>query len=230
MFFTFPLFFGFMLGDIGYGLVGLLIFWIAKKKIPEGKRLLNSLIVAAFVSIFFGFLFGEFFGYEIMHPLLKSIDPLFISREESMMQVMYYAIGLGVIHINIGLIAGFVNELKSHGFMHAVYAKFSWIILEAGIVLVALPKMTSIIIPSWIAYAVIGLAVIMLFKGEGIRGLIELPSIFTNILSYARLMAIGLSSVIIAVIVNDSAIEMIHSGGFMIVAGILIMIIGHVLN
>ena len=70
----------------------------------------------------------------------------------------------------------------------------------------------------------------MLYKGEGIKGLIELPSILTNTLSYLRLMAIGLSSVSIAVVVNNMAKGFFHEGGFMILSGILILLVGHVLN
>ena len=70
----------------------------------------------------------------------------------------------------------------------------------------------------------------MIFKGEGIRGLIELPSIFSNILSYARLMAIGLSSVVLAVIINDSAKEFFHQGGVFVLIGILILVVGHIIN
>ena len=70
----------------------------------------------------------------------------------------------------------------------------------------------------------------MLFKGEGIRGLIEIPSIFTNIMSYMRLMAIGLSSVIMALIVNESAKGFFSKGGFFIIVGVFILIIGHIVN
>ena len=54
--------------------------------------------------------------------------------------------------------------------------------------------------------------------------------IFTNILSYARLMAIGLSSVVLAVIINDSAKEFFHQGGVFVLIGILILVVGHIIN
>jgi V/A-type H+-transporting ATPase subunit I len=70
----------------------------------------------------------------------------------------------------------------------------------------------------------------MLFKGEGVKGIIELPSLLSNTLSYLRLMAIGLSSVSIAIVVNTMAGEFFHGGGMMIFAGIMIILVGHVLN
>ncbi|MBI4452921.1 V-type ATP synthase subunit I [Candidatus Woesearchaeota archaeon] len=222
VFLTFPIFFGMMLGDIGYGLVSLAVFWLLKRKMPKARNLLNVLMVASFVTIFFGFFFGEFFGLEIYHPV--------VSREHDMFTLMFIAVGIGVIHVNIGLIIGFVNELKSHGLIHAVYAKASWIILEIGLALLALSVLEKILITPWIGAAFLGASILMLLKGEGFRGIIEIPSIFANIVSYVRLAAIGLTSVILALIINESAAEFFHKGGFFILAGVLILVVGHVMN
>ena len=88
----------------------------------------------------------------------------------------------------------------------------------------------KISIPPLAGAVFLGLSILMLLKGEGVKGLMELPSIFTNILSYARLMAIGLSSVVLAVIINDSAKEFFHKGGIFILIGMLILVIGHIIN
>ncbi len=64
VFITFPIFFGFMLGDVGYGLVLLATFYFIKKKVPVAKDLAGILIFAALLSVLFGFVFGEFFGFE----------------------------------------------------------------------------------------------------------------------------------------------------------------------
>ena len=227
VFLTFPIFFGIMLGDIGYGIASFMIFWIFKKKMPKAKNFLNILLLASFVSILFGLLYGEFFGeekilgFELWHLL---------SRMHDMFTLLYISIGIGVVHVNIGLIIGFFNELKSNGVMKAIYEKASWFILQAGVALLALSYFDKIDVSPLIWAVFLGLSVLMLLKGEGIKGLIELPSIFTNIMSYARLMAIGLSSVVLAVIVNDSAKEFFHRGGIFILIGVLILIVGHIIN
>ncbi len=222
IFLTFPIFFGIMLGDVGYGITSLLIFWLLKKKMPKAGGFFNILMLASFVSMLFGFLYGEFFGYEFIHPV--------ISREHEMFTLMYMAIAIGIVHVNLGLAIGFINELKSHGLMKAVYEKLSWIILEIGAALLALSYFGKISISPLIGAVFLGLSILMLFKGEGVKGLMELPSIFTNILSYARLMAIGLSSVVLAVIINDSAREFFHQGGFYVLIGVLILVVGHIIN
>jgi|TARA_B100000315_G_scaffold86340_3_gene79150 V/A-type H+-transporting ATPase subunit I len=227
VFLTFPLLFGFMLGDFGYGLVTLILFIMLKKRIPKAKNFFNILIFASLATIFFGLLFGEFFGYE---EIAGFHLPHILSRSHQINELLYLAIAVGIAHINLGLVIGFVNELKSHGFMKALYAKGGWIVLEIGVMLLALSYFKVIILPIYVGVVFFLLSLFMLLKGEGIRGLIELPSIFSNTLSYARLMAIGLSSVKLAEVINDMAAEMFHGGGFLILAGVLILALGHIIN
>ena len=227
MFLTYPIFFGFMLGDFGYGIASFALFYFLKKKMPKGAALFNVLLLSSVLSIFFGFIYGEFFGLE---ELGNFHIPNLISRTHSVFELMYISIAIGVIHVNWGLAAGFINVLKGHGLKHAIFEKASWFVLEIGILLVVLSYMGIIAISSLIGWAFFAAAVIMLYKGEGIRGIIELPTILTNTLSYLRLMAIGLSSVSIAVVVNDMSKSFFHEGGFLIFAGILVLLIGHVLN
>ena len=71
---VFPLFYGFILGDIGYGLLIVIIalFMKQKMKYNEGWQILiNLFTVCAVSSIFFGILFGEFFGFSIAEPIVN---------------------------------------------------------------------------------------------------------------------------------------------------------------
>src|SRR3989344_541927 len=222
IFLTFPIFFGIMLGDVGYGLTSLILFFVLRRMMPKAKGFFNILILASAVSLVFGFVFGEFFGFEFMHP--------FISREKEMFKMLYIVLGIGVVHVNIGLIVGFINVYKNHGLMMAIYEKASWIVLEIGAAMLILSLMKLILIPWWVGATFLLASVLMLFKGEGIRGIIEIPGIFVNMMSYMRLMAIGLSSVIMALIVNESAKGFFNKGGFFIIVGVFILIIGHVVN
>ena len=227
VFLTFPLLFGFMLGDFGYGLVTLVLFIILKKAILKAKNLFNVLIVASLATMFFGLLFGEIFGYE---EIFGFHLPHILSRSHQINELTYLAIAIVVVHVNFGLIIGFVNELRSHGIIQALNAKGGWIVLEIGAALLALSYFKIIILPIYVGAVFFIGSLYMIFKGEGIRGLIELPSIFSNILSYASLMAIGLSSVKLAEVINEYAAGMFHKGGFLILAGVLILVVGHAVN
>ena len=71
----------------------------------------------------------------------------------------------------------------------------------------------------------------MLYKGEGVQGIVELPSIFSNMLSYVRLGAVGLASVGLAVVVNEKlTLPYFEKGGWFIALGIFALVVGHVIN
>ncbi|MCX6707836.1 MAG: V-type ATP synthase subunit I, partial [Candidatus Woesearchaeota archaeon] len=237
MFLTFPIFYGFMLGDVGYGLVTLALFIFLRKKLGKDmKMLVDAMILASIVSIIFGFVFGEIFGLENIfgHEL-----PRLIARAEEPKQLMVIAIAIGAAHLNVGLLVGFYNELRHHGFVKAFLEKISWIVLQIGVAMVALnymnieimmPNTGYMLVPRLAGFIVIGLSIVMIYLGEGAKGIIELPSIFSQMMSYARLMAVGLASVILAAVINDLAGKMFASGMIGIIGGILVLVVGHTIN
>ncbi len=227
VFLTFPLLFGFMLGDIGYGLVTLILSLTLKKIFPKAKSFFSITMLASLSTMIFGLIFGEFFGYE---EVMGLHIPHLLSRGHQITELLYVAVAVGFIHVNAGLAAGFINELNSHGFRHAFFAKISWFVFEAGFVMLMLSIFNFIAISYWFGVGIIALSAVMLFIGEGARGPIEIPGLLSNILSYARLMAIGVSSVKLAELINEMSGQMFHSGGLFIIAGILILAIGHAVN
>lgn len=264
IFITFPLLYGMILGDIGYALILFTVSVLLKKFIKSDgvKPLLNILIYCQVFTFLFGILYGEFLGFPLasytthhgqevvtnpgLIPGFHTID-LFpspiggeivtfpIHRTHLIMTMIVATALVGFIHFNFGYILGFINEKNKHGFTTALFEKGSWIIIEIGLALIVLGFMQ--IIPSVAMYIgivtfIIGL--FMLYKGEGVKGPIELPSILSNTLSYTRLIAVGLSSIYIASTVNNIAFTMLwpdHSQfGITTVLAIIVFIFGHSLN
>lgn len=232
VFLVFPLFFGFMLGDMGYGLITLIIALILKKKMHKAAKFFDIFIVSSIATIFFGALFGEFFGEE---ELFGFSLPHILSRVHQIETLLYVAVIIGVLHINTGLLIGFVNEFRNHGFKAAFFEKMSWIIFQVGLFPILLSQLlfkfivlSNMQILMFIAIALAGLY--MIFKGEGIKGPIESIGIVSNTLSYARLMAIGIASVELALVVNEFTKQFFHMGGVYIIIGVLVLIIGHTIN
>ncbi len=242
VFITFPLFFGFMLGDIGYGLVIAILLVYLMKRYPDSKDLFKIMMFSAVSSIIFGFVFGEFFGFEIaqlsyVQPLIHNFHYPFIERgAETATELIEISGVFGVLHVNFGLILGFINVLRQHGLKHAIFEKFSWFLVEAGAVIALLSGFGVIGIGNgiWpgimVGLAIVLIAAVMLFLGEGIQGILELPSIFVHIGSYMRLMAIGLASVSLAIVINDQSAPLLHSGIAGLIGGILLFTIGHIFN
>ena len=223
--YTFPLFYGFMLGDVVYGLVTFALFYYLKKKFPVGKQFFNMMLAASIGAIVFGFLYGEFAGLELYH--------FWIQRTHDFSILMSISILAGIVHVNFGLILGFILEYRHHGLMKAANAKLSWIIIQAGGVLFLGPLLNMLAVPQPLFYLgvfLFVLGVLMLLKGEGFIGVMEIPSILTHIMSYARLMAVGLASVFIAVMVNDLITFLFHKGILFWPLALISLLIGHTFN
>ncbi len=138
---------------------------------------------------------------------------------------------LGFVHVNIGLFLGFINEVVSHGFAHAFFTKISWYILELGAAILALGSLGLVPLHWSIGLVLILLSSGLLFIGEGIQGLVEIPAILTNILSYLRLGAVGLSSVGLAVVINENLVlPFIEKGGIYFALALFIFVAGHTIN
>ena len=264
LFITFPLFFGFMVGDVGYGIVLAGLFFWLRQKVPAARQILNVLLFASIVSIFFGLLFGEYFGFEHLgynagrffcqdwgiclpqHTITEQGAeqvvwqfPHLVNRVADKINVFGYdilsvlVIGalVGFFHMNLGLWFGFINEYASHGWKQALLSKLSWIIMELGIILIVVSKMGILPVTAWGGVFIAALGIVMLIKGEGVQGAIEIPSLFSNMLSYMRLGAVGLAGVGLAMVVNERlGLPMIERGGVWIVLGILVMLLGHAIN
>ncbi len=224
---TFPLFFGFILGDVGYGLVTFFLLLWLKEKMPSTAKLVNVVVPAAVASVAFGFLFGEVFGFESAFGVEF---PRLISRVHHINTMLFVAVAVGLLHINLGFVLGFINELRHKGLFKAFAAKLSWIILQVGVALFALAATGTVNISVYVGIAVAAASVILIYIGESLRGMIEIPGLLSNVMSYARLMAVGLSSVSLAVVVNDLAKEVAHTGMVGVAASVLLLFIGHTMN
>ncbi|HEX3001233.1 MAG TPA: V-type ATPase 116kDa subunit family protein, partial [Methanoregula sp.] len=105
----FPLFFGIMVGDIGYGLVILAFALVIRHRfraLAFARSLADILIISSIPAIFFGYLFGEFFGdlgeeMGWLHPV--HLFGITWNRVDAMIPMLIFAIALGVVHVFLGL-------------------------------------------------------------------------------------------------------------------------------
>lgn len=227
----FPLFFGFIVGDIGYGFV-IFCFSLAVRhkfrEVPWVFQLMSILLISSISAMIFGYIYGEIFGDLGEH--MGWLSPLTIfgiswNRIESIIPLLILAIGIGVFHVFLGLSLGILNSYRRHNTRHII-EKTGMIGLISGILLL-LGSYTGHV-PGSVTFAVIILVFISiagLLYGGGSRGVIEVMGTIGNIMSYARLMAIGLASVILAFVANRLSQEL----GILIL-GIIVAILLHTLN
>jgi V/A-type H+-transporting ATPase subunit I len=113
----FPIFFGMMVGDIGYGLVILAIGLYVRNHVEANTffgNMARVLIISSVPTIIFGYLFGEFFGN--LGETLGWIEPVNLlgiswNRGEAIIPMLLLAISIGVIHIFLGLAIGMRNAV-----------------------------------------------------------------------------------------------------------------------
>ncbi len=226
LFITFPIYFGFMLGDIGYGILSLLLALFIRKR-KELRTFSNIILLASLSTIFFGFLYGEFFGAE---EIFGFHIPHLISRVESIYELIFASIIFGLVHINIGLLLGFINELTLHGIKEAFLHKGGWFLVEAGAFLFLFSWKGIMNIPLPVILAVFFAGVLLLIRGEGILGAVEMPTLLSHVLSYSRLAGVGIASASLAMVVNEIAGSLLTKSVFFLPVVALLVLIGHIGN
>lgn len=264
-YFGFPIFYGIMLGDIGYGILLLLFVktGVLNKVFDffgfQSKRELNRIFIHCAVSgILFGLLYTELFGLELLGhegvmthwveanlfvpPHALGPVPYPLSRLHEVKVLLLLTLYIAAFHMLLGLALGFKNAARTHGTWEAVKHRGSGflIMLAAGLAIAAgLPGLLGLEhfeIPGhgtmlMAAAGIFGVGFILFFMAEGAMAILEIFGVLSNVLSYTRLAAIGLSGAGIALAGNEMA-KLVSGGGSIggyIVAGILLLIF-HGLN
>jgi len=221
----FPVFFGLMVGDIGYGLLlaGLALAgrWLSK---PDTlwRSVAEIAGAGAVFSIAAGFLYGEFFG-DLGRTWL-GLRPLVFDREQAIVPFLLLSVALGAVHVVLGLTLGFAANLRHHP-REALGRGLSALMIVG--VIVALLAVVRVLPGALFTPAVVILLVLfpVLIFAEGIIAPIELLSALGNILSYARIMALGMASVMLAIVAN----RMVGAMGSAAV-GIVFALLFHLVN
>jgi len=143
LFLTFPAFYGLMIGDLGYGLLYTAGGYLLYKNVDSAalKSLGGMAMWAGGFTVLFGILYGEIFG---LHLITEYLWQGVFGLEEAPilkgLHVTEYAylwltvsVILGVVHLVVGWVFGFVNDLKGHGLSDAVFENVSWIVLTVSL-------------------------------------------------------------------------------------------------
>jgi V/A-type H+-transporting ATPase subunit I len=230
MAFFLPVFFGMILGDVGYGALILLLSLVLMKRFKTRmiRDILMVLAMGAGWSIVFGFLYGEAFG--TLGEVL-GMHALWFDRasSEHVMGLLLMTLAVGAVHITLGLILGVWEAAKDKNRSH---------LLERGGMLIGLIGLFLLVgvltdfLPQGfmnlaVASTLIGVVLLSLSIGclGIVMGPIEFIGLIGNVLSYLRIAAIGLASVYLAKVANEVS-GLIGN----IVVGAIIAVLIHALN
>lgn len=248
--------FGIMFADAGYGLLLSVICFAAVKFIHPGESMKRFLLMFGYCGIaciIGGVLFGAYFGDlplafmrnmmgipEAELPdlaLLGSTAPnvaLLFDPLQNPMGFLIVSLGIGAVHLIAGMAVNFVILCKRGQALDAIFDIGAYWLLFAGIGLLLLLPSVGL----WVTIAAVALIVLTHGRNEkniimkflkGLLGIYDLISYISDLLSYSRILALGLAAGVIAQVVNIlGTMGGPTVGGF--IGLVIAFLIGHLLN
>lgn len=247
LFFSFALFFAMIMADAGYALVlGLALFagWRRFGRSQSGRRLRNLSAVTLSMALGYGVLAGSYFGVNPAEDSTLAVFNRLDMRDFDMMITL--SVMIGVLHLMLA------NGMKAayHWGHHSAWVAVGWnsFLLGAAMLwLVETDVLPVILIEvSWICIAA-GMLLVIFYAGggrsvhnvkdamsrllNGLYALTHATKAFGDVLSYLRLFALGLASSSLALTFNQLSSDVMQAmPGVGILLGLLILLLGHVLN
>lgn len=241
----FVLFFGFCMGDLGYGalICVITLALIISKKLKEMQNILWLGFFLGLGTVIMGLISGTFFGIPLLDvdmPLVNKLKVIMF-KPDGMYSAFYVSLMIGVFQILFGMCLKIINITKMQGF-GAALSTVGWVILLLGGIVSFL--LDGIGIPFY-ACMIVGAVFIFLLNGPINSVMAPLKNIGSglwdtynmatgllgDVLSYIRLFALGLSGSILGLVFNDLAMNM--SPDIPVVGTIVMLIIllfGHTMN
>lgn len=230
--------FGLMFADVGYGLILALGCFLAIKLIyPRGtmKKFFQMFAICGLSCAFWGFIMGGYFGdllntvFGVEANLAIWFDPI-----QDPMTFLVLSIVVGAVHMIAGMVVKMVILIKQGKTFSAIFDVGSWIVIFIGIALAILNTKLGL------AVALIGVLMLVFTQGraqknilmkifKGVGSLYSITSYASDLLSYTRILSLGLASAVIAKVIN--VIAGLAGGGIVgYLLLIVVLLIGHALN
>ena len=245
----YAMFFGIMLSDAGYGIIiAAACFMILRKFALEGLtyKMMKMFFYCGISTVFWGAMFGGWFGdffqvaAQVMFDKEITVKPLWFNPIEDPTKLLIWSLIFGVIHIFLGMGIKASMLIREGKWFDAICDIFSWYLVILGAALwLGGSSISQALVKPGMYMAIVGAAVLLFTGGRhkkgfgkvigGLSSLYDITSYLSDILSYARLLALGLATGVIAQVVN--LMGSLAGGG---VAGTLVLlfafIVGHTFN
>lgn len=225
--FFFYFFFGMMFSDAGYGLLMMIATAIAIKVFKPDKKMYNNLKLFQYcgvATVFWGLVFGSIFGdapamfYNMFTGgsiTMKELLPWpTLDTQKDALLIMILSIALGMVHILVGMGCKFYVCLKHKEYAKAFFDTGLWMLLLVGVAVLAAGMATvSVVMTIGIVIVIASAVGLILTQGRekkgffgkligGVASLYDVTSYISDLLSYSRLLALGLTTGVMAQVFN----------------------------
>ena len=205
-------------------------------------------------GLVFGSCFGDLIGVVSKNFLggTTTFAPLWFSPLDQPMKMLIFSLGIGILHIFTGLFISIYQKIKNHDVSSAIFDVGFWCLLVGGLVIYVtttslfsdmagislnLPPLAVNIALGASAVGAVGIVVMAgrptknIFKRllKGLYELYNVTSYLSDILSYSRLLALGLATSVIASVFNQMG-TMVGNGPLGIAVFVIAFLLGHTLN
>ena len=239
-------FFGLMLSDGGYGILLVLAagFILKRFKLEDGTRKFMKLIFyCGIATIFWGIMFGSWFGIETLSKYGLWMNP--VERPELLLS---WSLLFGIIHMYAGFALKAANLIRQKKYLDALFDVGFRLIFYTGFIMVLLPFAPEIdkeaaapLVKIGIVLLIAGAILMALTQGRdkkniigkffgGVMSLYDAVGFLSDVLSYSRLLALGLATGIIAAIINQMSAMFDFAIILKIILMAAILLIGHTIN
>ena len=212
----FCILFGMMFADAGYGLLFILVAFVGVPALKIKGKLKKNITMFGWCGIscvIMGILFGGFFGdlpYEIATKMFGAPEfkqALWIDPVKDPLSFLIVSLGVGAAHLIAGMAVKFYILCREGHVLDAILDIGLWWVLFGSVALVAL-------VPNVGIWVLVGAALAVILTGgrreknwlmKPIKGFLSLYGLInycSDLLSYSRILALGLASSIIAMVLN----------------------------
>ena len=239
---SFIIFFGMIMTDAGYGLSLLLLLFLFRRRFAGselGRRMFTMSVWLMISTTAFGVATGSYFG--VAPPQGSFLAHLKILDLKNVQTMMKITLTIGVVHIVLANLMRVVHETTPSG----RFQPLGWCLVALGGLSTFLGQGTFFATAGPVS-VVIGLLVVGFFGSDrkvesvrsgglrifdGLAALARIVNIFSDVLSYMRLFALGLAAASLAETINSLSGQLNQSvPGIGILIAILVLAIGHAIN
>ncbi|MDE7076196.1 MAG: V-type ATP synthase subunit I [Clostridia bacterium] len=253
MAFFYSLFLGFIMADMGYGLMmiigGCFLWFKNRRRDTMINRLGGVFAIGGIFTVIWGVLFNSFFGFALLPfkvmPDLQGVNMSWSLSGINVPALLIISMLIGVGQIFAGYVCLAVQCWRRGKIWDGIFDGVVWAVFSVGVELAiaGFVKQFNVPILATVGGIIAGASLVVAIftagrhekllgkftKGFGSAyGVINYAS---DILSYARLYGLMLAGAVIADIITSNSVSLIGSGNVaFIILGVAIMVIGHVFN